>query len=76
MMKILDREKLIDAAVGVNENYRVAQDEHDLELGFLYGTAEMVVALTLREGESYHDVREQIARQIDERAAKQTYRVL
>lgn len=70
------REYLIDAAVGVNENYRVDDRDRDLEVGFLYGTAEMIVALTLEDGESYHDVREEVAQQIDAKAAQTTYPVL
>jgi hypothetical protein len=73
----MSRDTLIDAAIGANENYRdSAQDDRDLELGFLYGTAEMVVMLTITDGESYHDLRESIAKQIDEAASKITYRVL
>jgi hypothetical protein len=71
----MKREELIEAAVGVNENYRIDASD-TMEIGFLYGTAELITALTLQDGESYGEVRERIARQIDREAAKATYSVL
>lgn len=70
-----NREALSDAAAGVNEGYRINQAEADLELGFLMGTAELITALTLQENESYSEVREAIATEIDKRAARSTYAV-
>lgn len=70
------RQPLIDEAVGVNENYRTSEEDRNLELGFLYGTAELIVALTISENESYNDIREEIAQQIDQRAAQLTYPIL
>jgi hypothetical protein len=72
----MNRDELIDVAVGVNENYRIDDRDRDLEVGFLYGTAELITALTLGEDESYSEVRESIAQQIDQRAAKASYAVL
>lgn len=72
----ITREALIDTAVGLNENYRTDETDHDLELGFLYGTAEMVVASTLKPDESYHDLREAVAAQIDKAAAEKTYPIM
>jgi hypothetical protein len=74
--KTAERTRLLDAAVGVNANYRNDDTDHDLELGFLYGTAEMIVALTLKDDESYHDLREELARAIDALAAEQSYPLL
>jgi hypothetical protein len=72
----MDRAKLLDTAVYANESYRVDEDDRDLEIGFLYGTAEMIVALTIMDGESYSDLREELAREIDKRAAPKTYAIL
>jgi hypothetical protein len=73
----MDRAKLIDVAVGLNENYRSEMsDLYKMELGFLYGTAEFVTALTLQKDESYCEVREEIARKIDQEAQKTTYPLL
>jgi hypothetical protein len=71
-----DREDLIQTAIGVNENYRCVDDCQDLEIGFLYGTAEMIVALTLEKHESYGELRKEIALRIDHEAAKITYSIL
>ncbi len=63
---------LILLAAGLNTSYRgVEEDERDLEIGFLYGTAEMVLGLVgLPPHESYSDRREEIARFIDIAAVK------
>ena len=72
------RAELLTNAVDLNENYRNddSSASHDLEVGFLYGTAEMIVALTLKNEESYHDLREELARAIDSMAAERSYPVL
>lgn len=70
---MIDRAKLIDVAIGLNENYRVGKGEVPLEIGFLYGTVEFITALTLKPNESYSDVREEIAQEIDRKAAEKTY---
>ncbi len=62
----MDRETLIDAAIGANENYRVNEDGGDMEIGFLYGTAELITVLTLQQDESYSLVREKIAHQTEQ----------
>jgi hypothetical protein len=72
----MTRDELIETAIGVNENYRVNKFDKELETGFLYGTAELIVALTIQKNESYSELRGQIARQIDAKAAKNSYRVL
>lgn len=72
----MDRNKLLEAAIGVNSGYRVNELDSDLETGFLYGTAEMIVALTLKDNESYGDLREELARQIDKEAGKDSYCIL
>jgi hypothetical protein len=74
--KTAERTRLIEAAVGVNENYRTDDTDRDTEVGFLYGTAEMIVALTLKDEESYGDLREELARAIDKLAAEQSYPLL
>lgn len=71
----MDRAELINTAAGANENYRIG-DGRELELGFLYGTAELITTLTLGPDESYSDAREAIARQIDLEAATGTYPLL
>lgn len=73
------RESLIDTAISVNENYRCNAEEpseRTLEVGFLYGTTEMIAVATLLTAESYQRVREEIATQIDKAAAKRTYPLL
>lgn len=68
-----DEETLLNHAAGVNANYRGVSGEEgrELETGFLYGTAELVLVIVgLKENESYSDRREQIAREIDRRALK------
>lgn len=74
----MTRDELVEAAAALNEAYREGVDDLDLELelGFLVGTAEMVTTLTLEEGESFHDVREEMMHLIDSRAALTTYRLL
>lgn len=74
----MDRAELIEIAIGINENYRTEDSPimKDLEIGFLYGCAEMILTLTLREGESYSEMREVIANEIDHRVGNSTYRVL
>jgi hypothetical protein len=72
----MDRAKLIEVAANVNGNYRVDDNDIDLEVGFLYGTAELITALTLGKDESYNDVREEIARQIDLLAGGTSYLLL
>lgn len=69
-------DELIEAAVGVNANYRVDSNNRDLEVGFLYGTAELITVLVLGPNQSYSDVREEIAREIDRKAAKDSYPLL
>lgn len=70
-----NRDDLIATAVAVNEGYRIG-DSRKLEIGFLYGTAEMIVSLTLADNESYGELREELARKIDKEAAKLTYPLL
>jgi hypothetical protein len=65
----MDINQLVDQAAQVNASYRVDADERTLEVGFLYGTAELIIAITgLLPTESYSDKREAIATLIDERA--------
>lgn len=70
------REEMIEAAIGLNESYRIGEDVETLEVGFLYGTAELITTLTLGEDESFSDVRKEIAKQIDKGAAESTYPLL
>lgn len=74
----MTRDELIEAAIGVNEGYRgvSGDDDRDLEVGFLYGTAELILVLTFVDGESYHDSREAIAAKIDKGAKKNSYPLL
>jgi hypothetical protein len=49
----------------------MTEDERDLEVGFLYGTAELVLGLNgILFEESYSDRRELIAKAIDKRAVE------
>lgn len=71
------RESLVQTAIVVNESYRTGDEEdRDLEIGFLYGTAEMIVSATLQDHESYNDLREELARRIDAGAAKAAYALI
>lgn len=72
---MVSREELIEIAAGVNEGYRIGDDK-TLEIGFLFGTAELITSLTLKDGESYHDVRLDIAKAIDNKAKLKTYSIL
>lgn len=73
----MNREELIATAVALNEAYRsTGEQDLELDLGFLMGTAEMVTTLTLGPDESYHDVREELAHVIDAQASVTTYRML
>lgn len=66
--------RLIDAAAIVNAGYRddkSTPEERSLEIGFLYGTAELVLAVNgLLPTDSYSDRREVVARAIDRRAVE------
>lgn len=68
-------DQLIDAAAIVNAGYRVDCEtpaERSLEVGFLYGTAELVLTLNgMLPSDSYSERREAIAKAIDRRAVEQ-----
>lgn len=73
------RSRLIQTAADLNANYRCDKDDRDLELGFLFGTAEMVAALLIAEGlshESFSDLRHAIAKEIDKLASGESYVIL
>ncbi len=72
----MNRPELIAAAVGQTETYRTDIDDRDLEIGHLYGMADLITALTLGETESFSDAREAIAQEIDRIAGQATYRIL
>ena len=62
-------ELLLGAAARINADYRGNIDERELELGFLYGTAELVlVTIGLLPEDSYSERREAIAKAIDDLA--------
>ena len=72
----MTRDELIRLAAKLNNDYRVGdKTPDDLEIGFLYGTAELILAATWEDGASYSELREHIAHQIDELAAVDSYSV-
>ena len=72
----MDRESLITAAISETESYRCVASDSDLEIGHLYGMSDLITALTIQDGESFSDTREEIAVRIDKEAGKKTYPLL
>lgn len=70
------RAELIQAAIGENSDYRDESNGRDLEVGYLYGMADLITVMTLGDDESFSDTRHDIAAQIDKGAMKEKYAIL
>ena len=64
------RAELVESAVAENDAYRDLSNPRDLEIGYLYGQADLIVNATIGPDESFSDLRTEIAEEIDRRATE------